>query len=74
MTLDVKKLAGSETLDIEHRYTTDDSILYALSLGFGESENRRKVLPYVYEGANLMQTVPTMASRVAVSSSAVSAW
>lgn len=62
MTLDVKKLIGSESLDIEHRYTTADSILYALSLGFGESENRRRALPYVYEGAKLMQTVPTMAS------------
>ena len=62
MTLDVKKLAGSETLDIEHRYTADGSILYALSLGFGESADRRRVLPYVYEGAKLMQTVPTMAS------------
>ncbi len=62
MTLDIKKLTGSETLDLEHQYTVDDCILYALSLGFGDTASDRKALPYVYEGEGLMQTVPTMAS------------
>ncbi len=62
MTLDIKKLTGSETPDIEHQYSADDCILYALSLGFGDAASDRKALPYVYEGAGLMQAVPTMAS------------
>lgn len=62
MTLDIKKLIGSETRGIEHSYDERDTILYALSVGLGSEPTNRRALPFVYEKDGLMSTVPTMAS------------
>ena len=52
---------ASSTTDEPLEYTIQDSILYALGVGFGEDPLDVRELPFVYEGGGL-HTVPTMAA------------
>ena len=61
MPLDYDALLASTIEDEPFGYSEQDSMLYALGVGFGEDAADRNELPYVYEG-NGLQTVPTMAS------------
>jgi acyl dehydratase len=59
VALNYEKLVNWPFDDVIHRYTTKDSILYALGLGFGSNPTDAKELRYVYE--NGLETFPAMA-------------
>lgn len=58
MTLNYQKLLAWPFRDIEHTYTVDDTILYALSLGMGSKPADRDELHFVYEAK--LKAMPTM--------------
>ena len=59
MTLDYKKLMATRSKDQECTWTDRETMLYALSVGFGRDPLDAEELPYVFEGAGL-RTIPTM--------------
>ncbi|MFQ5549178.1 MAG: MaoC/PaaZ C-terminal domain-containing protein [Woeseia sp.] len=61
MPLDYDKLMGTRAADRPSSYDDRDTMLYALSVGFGGDPMDASELPYVYEGRTL-KTVPAMAS------------
>jgi acyl dehydratase len=61
MPIDQDVLLQSNESDEPFHYTENDSILYALGVGFGADPLDDKELPYVYE-RHALKTVPTMAS------------
>lgn len=62
MALDPDKLLALRIPDTAQRYTFKDSLLYALSLGYGADPLDADELPYVYEGVPGGQRVaPSMA-------------
>jgi acyl dehydratase len=61
MPIDYESLMATSVTDEAFEYTTKDSILYALGVGFGSDPGIEKELRYVYELPSL-STVPTMAS------------
>lgn len=61
MPINYEKLMATRVHDLPCSYTQQDSMLYALGIGFGADPLNRKELPFVYEG-NGLDTVPTMAS------------
>ncbi len=64
MAIDYKYLMSLEPLVIHHRYTTKDTILYALGLGAGVAAAADpKCLRYVYE--QNLSALPTMATILA---------
>lgn len=58
MTLNAARLMGWPFREVVHAYSDRDSMLYALSLGFGEPPMDERQLRFVYEKALL--AVPTM--------------
>jgi len=66
MAIDYDNLMATSETDKESAYTEEQSILYALGVGFGEDPSDQKELPYVYEKAGL-KVVPTMASMLMTS-------
>ena len=56
--IDPEKLIGTRIAKVESSYRTEDSILYALGLGFGSDPTDAQQLRYVYERE--LQTLPTM--------------
>lgn len=59
MTLDYRKLMAHQFPLVEQTYTERDSMLYALSVGFGRDPLREPDLPYVFERD--LRAAPTMA-------------
>ena len=59
MTIDYHKLKNWHFPEIEHSYRAQDTILYALGLGFGADPMDRNQLRFVYEEG--LQALPTMA-------------
>ena len=59
MAIDYQKLKNWPFRPIEHAYTSKDSMLYALGLGFGADPTDRKQLEFVYEEG--LKALPTMA-------------
>lgn len=66
MAIDYDNLMATSETDKESAYTEQESILYALGVGFGEDPMDQKELPYVYE-MNGLKIVPTMASMLMTS-------
>jgi acyl dehydratase len=60
MPLNYEKLKDLKPTTIEHRYTNNDSILYALGIGLGQNPVDTDQLRFVYEKELL--TLPTMAT------------
>ncbi|MCZ4313973.1 MaoC/PaaZ C-terminal domain-containing protein [Comamonadaceae bacterium G21597-S1] len=58
MAIEYEKLKAWVFPDVEQTYTTRDTILYALGLGFGADPMNQDQLRFVYE--HDMQVVPTM--------------
>lgn len=58
--MDLDRLLATSVTGSRHAFSERDSILYALSLGFGADPTDAAALPYVYEGASL-RAVPSMA-------------
>ncbi len=56
--IDPSELVGKMIARRESTYTTEDSILYALGLGFGADPTDMDQLRFVYE--QNIQTLPTM--------------
>lgn len=59
MAIDYQKLKNWHFPEIEHSYRAQDTILYALGLGFGADPMDRNQLQFVYEES--LQALPTMA-------------
>jgi len=64
MELTYEELIAKSIVDIEHAYSDTDSMLYALSVGFGRDPLEQNELAYVYEQGRPLQTVPTLASAI----------
>jgi acyl dehydratase len=61
MALDLEKLLALKIPDTAQSYTFKDSLLYAVSLGYGSDPLDTQELPYVFEGADGGQRVaPSM--------------
>jgi acyl dehydratase len=60
MALDLEAVLNWDFADVTQSYTTRDSILYALGVGFGLDPLDRADLPFVFEEPALL-AVPTMA-------------
>ena len=58
MTLDYERLLNWPFPDIEHSYTTSDTILYALGIGLGADPVDERQLRFVYEAQ--LAALPTM--------------
>ena len=58
MAIDYHKLLDLQIPDTQQSYTHKDSILYALSLGYGSDPLDAHQLPLVYEAE--LRAVPTM--------------
>ncbi len=60
MPLNYDKLINWKSTGLEHRYSANDSILYALGIGLGHDPLDSQQLPFVYEKE--LRTLPTMAT------------
>ena len=49
MTIDYEKLKNRPFAPVEQTYTTDQAILYALGLGFGDAPFDEKQLHFTFE-------------------------
>ena len=63
MTIDYDKIMSMKTNDVEYSYTDNDTMLYALGVGFGRDPLNRKELDFVYE--KNLKTIPSMATVIA---------
>ena len=62
MALNYDKLMSTGSFDLPCNYNDTETMLYALSIGFGQDPLFRKELPYVYEQGASLLTLPTMAT------------
>ena len=62
MALNYDDLMATSVADIPFSYGDTETMLYALSVGFGRDPLNRKELGYVYERGLQLRTVPTMAT------------
>ncbi len=60
MPLNYEKLKNWKTPELDHSYSANDSILYALGIGLGQDPLDTQQLRFVYEKE--LQTLPTMAT------------
>ena len=65
MSFDWKKLISSSWPEKVYTYTERDTILYALSVGFGEDPMDRGELDFVFEKSGKLKAVPTQATVIA---------
>ena len=63
MALDYDKLMAMGWTDVPFSYSDRETLLYALSVGFGSNPKDVKELPYVVETLG-QHTVPTMAATI----------
>lgn len=63
MAIDYDKIMSMKTNDVEYSYTDNDTMLYALGIGFGRDPLNRKELDFVYE--KNLKTIPSMATVIA---------
>jgi acyl dehydratase len=63
MPLNYEKLINWKAQDLEHRYSANDCILYALGIGLGHDPLDQNGLSFVYE--KNLRTLPTMATILA---------
>ncbi|MEM7541245.1 MAG: MaoC/PaaZ C-terminal domain-containing protein [Pseudomonadota bacterium] len=59
MEIPHNKLIGELIAEVENSYRVEDTILYALSLGFGADPTDKKQLKYVYEDG--LESLPSLA-------------
>lgn len=62
MALDYRKLLANSIVDLPFSYRDVETILYALSVGFGRDPLAADELPYVYEGGDVLKTLPSLAT------------
>jgi acyl dehydratase len=62
MALNYEKLLQTTIVDLPFSYRDVETILYALSVGFGRDPLDARELPYVYEGGALLKTLPSFAT------------
>lgn len=62
MALDYDKLMATSIVDLPFSYRDTETILYALSIGFGRDPLNEDELPYVSELGGLIKTVPAFAT------------
>ena len=63
MAIDYDKIMSMKTSNVEYSYTDNDTMLYALGVGFGRDPLNRKELDFVYE--KNLKTIPSMATVIA---------
>ena len=49
MAIDYEKIMSLKSKDVEYSYTDNDTMLYALGVGFGKNPLNRDELDFVYE-------------------------
>ena len=62
--IDVKKVLGQKLTPSYQTITNNDSILYALSIGFNEDGLTKDHFKFTYENEDNFQTFPTLAAVV----------
>lgn len=62
MALDYDTLISTSIVDLPFRYRDTETMLYALSIGFGRDPVDARELPYVTENAGVLKTVPSLAT------------
>jgi acyl dehydratase len=62
MALDYDTLMSTTTVDLPVRYGDTETMLYALSIGFGRDPLDARELPYVAEHGSILKTVPSLSS------------
>ena len=62
MPLNHEELLASSVDDLPLRYSDRETMLYAQSIGLGRDPVDPRELPFVFEQASVLRTVPTMAS------------
>ena len=63
MAIDYDKIMSLKSNDVEYSYTDNDTMLYALGVGFGRDPLNRDELEFVYE--KNLKTIPSMATVIA---------
>ena len=63
MAIDYDKIMSLKSNDVEYSYTDNDTMLYALGVGFGRDPLNRDELDFVYEKD--LKTIPSMATVIA---------
>ena len=63
MAIDYEKIMSLKSKDVEYSYTDNDTMLYALGVGFGKNPLNRDELDFVYE--KNLKTIPSMATVIA---------
>lgn len=62
MALDYDALMSTSIVDLPFRYRDTETMLYALSVGFGRDPVDARELPFVTEHTGLLKTVPSLAT------------
>lgn len=62
MALDYESLMATSIVDMPFSYRDTETMLYALSIGFGRDPLDANELPYVAETRGLLKTVPSLAT------------
>ena len=62
MALDYESLMATSIVDMPFSYRDTETMLYALSIGFGRDPLDANELPYVSETSGLIKTVPSLAT------------
>ena len=62
LKIDYEKLKNWPIEDVIHKYTSRDSIIYALGVGLGENTLNQDELNFVYEQSTNFCALPTMAA------------
>ena len=62
MALNYKALIGREQVDVPFRYTEEQTMLYALSVGMSRDSLSPRELNYTYEGNAWLKSLPSQAS------------
>jgi acyl dehydratase len=62
MALEYEKLMATSVVDLPFSYRDVETMLYALSVGLGTEAGDRRALSYVFEGGEILKTVPSLAT------------
>jgi acyl dehydratase len=62
MAFNYDELMATSVADLQHSYRDCETMLYAQSIGFGRDAVDSKELPFVFEQAVPLRTIPTMAT------------
>jgi acyl dehydratase len=62
MALEYEKLMATSVVDLPFSYRDVETMLYALSVGVGTEAGDSRALSYVFEGGEILKTIPSLAT------------